>query len=61
MSEAELKKALEDNLDAFTHEAEEAAKIKYGVRVIRHTIHEGVIVGVEEIERKIHWKKGKVK
>lgn len=55
-----LKKALEENLEAFTHEAQEALKIGYGTRVIEHTIHKGVIVGVKEIERKIHWKKGKV-
>lgn len=61
MTDADLKKALEGNFDAFKHEAEEAVKMGYGTRIIKQTIHEGVIVGVEELERKVNWKKAKVK
>ena len=52
-----IKKALQENLDAFVHEAEEAGKIGYGKRVIEQTIHKGMIVGVKEISREISWKR----
>lgn len=55
----EIKQALTKNLDAFVHEAEAAEQIKYGSRLIRQTIHDGAIVMVEELERKVSWKKGK--
>lgn len=59
MIDADLKKALEENLDAFTHEAEAARQIGHGSRIIRQKIYRGVIVEVEEIERKVCWKIGK--